>query len=98
MVGRRSAPELLGTELVALAGLWLEVRCSSCGVHTSYPLRLLLTQRPALGSRPLADVVARLRCRRCRAIPEHVGITDDPAAGARGGNPATWTVALVVPK
>jgi hypothetical protein len=31
---------------------------------------------------PLADVLPRLRCRRCRAAPVSVDLIDNPAAGA----------------
>jgi hypothetical protein len=67
----------------------LELNC--CGGKTVYPLRLLAQQQ---GNRTFAEILSRLRCRRCRQPPAPVYL----CAGHREHNfgaPPNWAIELV---
>ena len=67
--------------LAAIMGWWIEVRCG-CGRTTQFPVKLLAREHgPA--ARP-ADLVARMRCERCRVPPVQAELIDNPQAGASG--------------
>jgi len=55
---------ILAARLADLTDSWLEVRC--CRGVAFLPLRRLVMDHGG-GSRRVRDVVARLRCRHCRA-------------------------------
>lgn len=87
--------ELLATELQALVDLWLEMRCQPpCTRVTVYPIKLMLTKRPALTKLTLAQLLPRLRCEECDQRPASAAVTDSPVKDS--GNtiaPArAWTV------
>lgn len=72
---------------------WLQLRCEGCRSATDYPLKLLAERIG--GDWQLAAILPRLRCHACRSRPVAVVLTDDPAAGAVGGKPATWRLPLL---
>jgi hypothetical protein len=67
----------------------LELHC--CRGATIYPVRLLAKDR---GDRTFAEILPRLRCRRCKGTPAPVYL----CAGHRErnlGSPADWAIELV---
>ena len=83
---------ILATRLVDLADTWLEARC--CHGATFMPLRRLVANHG--GGRRVGEVVARLRCHRCGALPAVVALIESPDAWAsgRGGAPPGWRIVL----
>jgi hypothetical protein len=84
----------LAASVGALTDHLLEVRCR-CGGTTLYPLRLLADQGQR--ARTLADVVLRLRCKRCEQAPARVDLIEyagEEGVVGYGGRPA-WRVMLV---
>ena len=67
--------------LAALMGWWIEVRCG-CGRSTQFPVKLLAREYGP-NARP-ADIVARMRCERCKVPPAQAELIDNPQAGASG--------------
>lgn len=59
----------------ALQGFWLEVKC--CGGSVMLPLRQM-AREPRRARSPLADIVLKLRCKRCRRRPVTVALFSDP--------------------
>ena len=67
----------------------LELHC--CAGTTIYPVRLLAARH---GDRTFADLLTRLRCKRCRRPPEQVWL----CAGHRQfnhGAPPDWAIELM---
>jgi hypothetical protein len=83
---------ILAAHLADLTDTWLEVWC--CRGAAFLPLRQLAMDHG--GGRSARDVVARLRCRHCRAHPALVALVGDPAGltPGRAGAAPGWRVAL----
>lgn len=77
-----------------LPSLALALTCGDgCpAVLTHYPLRMF-TKR--YGAITLAELVPRLRCKRCNGRPVRVELIGDQAGDGQGGPPRTWKVVLV---
>ncbi len=58
---------------------WLLRDCGGCGAIVHVP----------------HEIVGRLRCRRCQAVPASVLLTDDAQANGLGGPPPTWRLPLL---
>jgi hypothetical protein len=68
--------------LAQLTGWWLVATCG-CG-HTSRPPVKMLMQEGLSPRRTVAEVSARLRCRKCGERPESVMLIDNLQLGASG--------------
>src|SRR5665213_2482645 len=83
---------VINATLADLSGTWLEVQC--CHGTTYLPLRQLADSKPSTAR--LRDVLARLRCSRCRARPATLVLVENPAGTEQGGPPAGWRIRLPV--
>ena len=81
---------LLNATLADLSGTWLEIRC--CKGVTYLPLRQLAPSKPE--NARLREVLARLRCSKCRSRPSMLVLVEDPAGGGQGGPPPGWRITL----
>lgn len=89
----KTRDELLATPIAELAGCWLGLRCGGCTKSVYAPLRLWASR---LGRRRLGDVLERLRCDHCKALPASAWLLDHPIeGGTHGGQCATWHVDLL---
>lgn len=71
----------------------LEMRCPACNTITLYPTKLLASRH---GNRTFADVLGRMKCKRCAVAPAAVYL----CAGHRtrnGGPDPDWAVELRAP-
>jgi len=88
-----SADEMLETSIGELRRVWVVVRCgaAACG-STGLPLKLA-AQRHG-GGVTVAQLLARMKCKRCGGSVQHAHATKNAAAGQGGPSP-TWTLDLI---
>jgi hypothetical protein len=70
-------PFVHNVALADLAETWLEVR--GCKGITYLPVHLMAAGRPS--NARLRDVLARLRCAKCRSRPSMLALVENPAGG-----------------
>jgi hypothetical protein len=68
------------TPLVDLNGFWLKIVCAAHGT-TAYPLRLMAAEQG--WDTTLRQIVPKLRCDKCGAVPASITLVSD-AAGEAG--------------
>ena len=86
----------LACTLGTLRTRWLHVRCG-CDHATPHPIRLMLTEQPALARQTLADTLVRLKCRGCHQrgrLTVHLCETPHGAGPRSGVVRQGWTLLL----
>lgn len=89
--------ELLSRPLRDAIGIWLCLTCLECPEPRLVAMPCKLLARRHGGGVIIRDTLKRLRCSACGGRRVRVEATDDPAAGAHGGKPVTWKVAIAEP-
>lgn len=75
--------QFLASDLRALTGYWLRIRCiPPCTKVTFVPMQLLASR--ARRGITLAGALARLRCKDCGALPKEAAVVDDLGGGDPG--------------
>jgi hypothetical protein len=75
--------EILASDISQFAEWWLSVYCARCQMVREFLPGQLLKHAGKLGA--VAEVIARLRCRRCGDPPEYVTVFNQPSFGNRSG-------------